>query len=67
MRYLVISNILHWSFVAASPEEAHAVAKSAAGAWLSHWKNPDYLGYAETRREIIRILHGKFQVKEVKE
>jgi hypothetical protein len=67
MTYLVVSNILSWAFTANSPEEAHAKARSSAGKWLYLWKDQNYLGYPETRREIIRILQGKFEVKEAEE
>lgn len=67
MRYSVISAILHWSFTGNSREEAHVKAKSAARKWLSLWKDINLQCYPETRKEIIRVLRGKFEVEEVGE
>jgi hypothetical protein len=64
MTYIVVSNLLWWTFDANSPEEAHAKAKSSAGRWMNTWKKEPDGARAETRKEIIRILRGNFVVKE---
>lgn len=66
MRYHVVSPILTWSFEANSLEEAHAKSKSSAGRWLYLWRDPDFSVGDVTRKEIIRILHGKFEVEKDK-
>jgi hypothetical protein len=66
--YVVISPILHWSFKARSHEEAHCLAKSAAAKWLNTWKTPGFHCRPDTRKEVVRVLSGKFEVvKEIGE